>query len=348
MLRFAEPVHIQLGHGESDKGAQRLQPAQGVRPDLRRRRRRPGSAGARPCATSTPEHGPCRSAGRSSTTTTRARRSGPRRSGCGSGTPRPGRATGRASATARWSATGRDRRRAARRPAGPGHLPAAPATGGLGRARVRPTRRSGPRWPPTGTGTWSTPARTAGSGGSPTLHHRRVRGGVRLAGDRKAAGDHRAGEPGPIGRRPDCWTPCRCCRRSAPGTSQCSDRPQARALTEGTRDRRLIALAEYYFGDTAEQASSARFERCHRPRARGGPDSELASGTTGRGGSPRRRRGPAAVGCFLVPSDSAFGRPRKSQPTAPESGRQMTAVAHSQRGIRRTAYGWACATSTTQ
>ena len=45
MLRFAEPVHIQLGHGESDKGWQHVQPAQGVRPDLHRRRGRAGPAG---------------------------------------------------------------------------------------------------------------------------------------------------------------------------------------------------------------------------------------------------------------------------------------------------------------
>ena len=44
--------------------------------------------------------------------------------------------------------------------------------------------------------------------------------------------------------------------------------------------------------------------------------------------------------CF-VPEDSALGRPSNSQQTAPASGRQMIAVAQSQRGIRRTAYGGA-------
>jgi hypothetical protein len=51
--------------------------------------------------------------------------------------------------------------------------------------------------------------------------------------------------------------------------------------------------------------------------------------------------------CFFSrPSDFAFGRPRKSQQTEPARGRQMIAVAHNQRGIRRTASGGACATST--
>jgi len=46
--------------------------------------------------------------------------------------------------------------------------------------------------------------------------------------------------------------------------------------------------------------------------------------------------------CFcLVPNDSALGRPSKSQQTAPAKGRQMIAVAHSQRGILRTANGGA-------
>ena len=36
MLRFASPVHIQIGHGESDKAGS-VEPAQGVRPGLRRR-----------------------------------------------------------------------------------------------------------------------------------------------------------------------------------------------------------------------------------------------------------------------------------------------------------------------
>ena len=48
-------------------------------------------------------------------------------------------------------------------------------------------------------------------------------------------------------------------------------------------------------------------------------------------------------GCFsgFVPDDSALGRPSSNQQTAPASGRQMIAVAQSQRGIRRTAYGGA-------
>ncbi len=48
-------------------------------------------------------------------------------------------------------------------------------------------------------------------------------------------------------------------------------------------------------------------------------------------------------GCFCcrAPEDSALGRPNNSQQTAPARGRQMIAVAQSQRGIRRTAYGGA-------
>ena len=45
---------------------------------------------------------------------------------------------------------------------------------------------------------------------------------------------------------------------------------------EGIRDPQLIALAEYYFGDTGQQASSAPTQRCHRPRARGGPADRAA------------------------------------------------------------------------
>ena len=44
---------------------------------------------------------------------------------------------------------------------------------------------------------------------------------------------------------------------------------------------------------------------------------------------------------FAMPEDSGVGRPSSNQQTAPASGRQMIAVAQSQRGIRRTAYGGA-------
>ena len=44
---------------------------------------------------------------------------------------------------------------------------------------------------------------------------------------------------------------------------------------------------------------------------------------------------------WAVPDDSGVGRPSNSQHTAPANGRQMIAVAQSQRGIRRTAYGGA-------
>ena len=185
------------------------------------------------------------------------------------------------------------------------------------------------------------------------VRHRHLRGRVRLARDRQAAGDHRAGRA--QGLSAAVTDPGRDAaaageRRRRDRSSWLTDR--GLGADEGTRDPQLIALADYYFGDTADQASSAPIQRCHRPRARGGPASAAAA-QSGRCYRPRRKSTSSSgafgrSGCFLVPSDSAFGRPRKSQPTAPASGRQMTAVAHSQRGIRRTAYGWAWATSTTQ
>ena len=104
MLRFAAPVHIQLGHGESDKGSSISNQHKAY--DLTfvggaAGRDRLGAA----LRDFDAEHAPCRSAGRNSIMTTRARRSGRvgRLRVC---TPRPGRATGRASRTARWPATG--------------------------------------------------------------------------------------------------------------------------------------------------------------------------------------------------------------------------------------------------
>jgi|SoiMethySBSTD1v2_1073268.scaffolds.fasta_scaffold12313_11 hypothetical protein len=64
-----------------------------------------------------------------------------------------------------------------------------------------------------------------------------------------------------------------------------------------------------------------------------------------RGQSPRKKSmsssGAFGRGLGLLPVDSAVGRPSNSQQTAPANGRQMIAVAQSQRGIRRTAYGGA-------
>ena len=73
-------------------------------------------------------------------------------------------------------------------------------------------------------------------------------------------------------------------------------------------------------------------EQRYKPRKK----SASSSGAVNRGGG------------FVLPSDSALGRPRKSQQTAPASGRQITTVAQAQRGIRRTANRGAWATSTTQ
>ena len=57
MMRFAEPLHIQLGHGESDKGGERLQPAQGVRPHVRRPARPAATGWPGRSTTSTPTSG---------------------------------------------------------------------------------------------------------------------------------------------------------------------------------------------------------------------------------------------------------------------------------------------------
>ena len=64
-------------------------------------------------------------------------------------------------------------------------------------------------------------------------------------------------------------------------------------------------------------------------------------GLRARAGNQCRRRVPSGAASGFVPDDSALGRPSSSQQTAPASGRQMIAVAQSQRGIRRTAYGGA-------
>ena len=53
-----------------------------------------------------------------------------------------------------------------------------------------------------------------------------------------------------------------------------ADRPRL-GRGEGTRDPQLIALAEYYFGDTAEQASSARFSAAIDRALEAARDSEL-------------------------------------------------------------------------
>jgi hypothetical protein len=58
-----------------------------------------------------------------------------------------------------------------------------------------------------------------------------------------------------------------------------------------------------------------------------------------------RRKSTSSSGAFGRPLPeppprlSAFGRPKNNQQSAPISGTQMTNVAQSQRGIRRTAYG---------
>ena len=97
-------VHIQIGHGGATRAA--------ASPTSTRRTTTPSSVGrlggsgwlAR-SSTSTPRQGSARSAGPSSTTSQRAVPIGPMTVGCGCSTPRPGRATGPASAMAPWSVT---------------------------------------------------------------------------------------------------------------------------------------------------------------------------------------------------------------------------------------------------
>ena len=101
-------------------------------------------------------------------------------------------------------------------------------------------------------------------------------------------------------------------------------------------------LASHYFGDVSAQQSTKRFEAAIE-RALPAPTVLIdLRGLRARAGSRCRRRVPSAAAfACRVPEDSALGRPSNSQQTAPASGRQMIAVAQSQRGIRRTAYGGA-------
>ncbi len=153
-------------------------------------------------------------------------------------------------------------RRAAGRSLRAGHLSTPPPD----RSRLRRSRRGGPGDP--------TPAR---AGGGPALdrpgrvrlavevrrrlRHRRLRGGVRLAGDRETAGGHRtvsdrasarltAAGPAPaVGagrRRARCSTAC--------GQAGLGD-------MRGSPD--LAELRRYYFGEVADRASTRRFTmRC--------------------------------------------------------------------------------------
>ena len=170
MLRFAGPVHVQLGHGESDKaysvsnqhkaydltfvgGRCGPRPARGGAARLRRRRR--GRCGVgRPQLDHAYPGAPAWSRGAVGA----------------SGTPRPGRATGRASRTGRWSATASavveslvadPDVRVIYRP----HPRTGLSSPAARRRRPGRPRGAGPRRRPV---TWSTPARTAGSGPSPT------------------------------------------------------------------------------------------------------------------------------------------------------------------------------------
>ena len=103
MLRFASPVHIQIGHGESDKAGSVSNQHKAYdlvfvggdagRDRLDRALRGFDAPSAR-----------WRSAVRSLTTATRAL-PGPATPACGCGTRRPGRVTGRALRTGRWPVT---------------------------------------------------------------------------------------------------------------------------------------------------------------------------------------------------------------------------------------------------
>ena len=104
MLRFAAPVHIQLGHGESDKGSSISNQHKAYDLTFVGGAAGRDRLGAALRGFDAGAHAR-RSAGHSSTTTIRALPTGRVVRGSGSGTPRPGRATGRASRTDRWPAT---------------------------------------------------------------------------------------------------------------------------------------------------------------------------------------------------------------------------------------------------
>ena len=358
MLRFAEPVHIQIGHGESDKGGSVSNQHKAY--DLTFIG---GPAGrdrlARALATSTPRQR-IREVGRPQLDHELRRRArlGRRRSGCGCSTPRPGRATGQHRVRVAGQPRRRDHRGAARRPSGPDHLPAAPADrAGLGRARARPTRRIRAALAADGdrhlvdTGPYGWQWRFADA-----LHHRRLGGGVRLAGDRQAAGDHRAGARAPTARRRAAGRAAAAAGRAAAGDVRAL-LPRCRRVRSWSSWRLLLRRDGRR---RPAQSGSSGADRGDRPASQRAPPDARADATSRWRYLPRSRvykpaeevhvvvggaAGSTASGCRATPRS---GDRRRASQRRRASGTQMTTVAHSQRGIRRTAYGWAWATSTTQ
>ena len=253
MLRFAEPVHIQIGHGESDKGGSVSNQHKAYDVTFIG-----GPAGRERLARALYDFDAdarIREVGRPQLDHDSARRAGlgRRRSAAGALRPDLGGRPGQHPLRVPGQPRRRDHRRAARRPSGADHLPAPPADrSGFRRARCgrrphpgRAGRRRGPAPDRPG------PVRLAVAVRRP-LHHRRVRGGVRLAGDREAAGDHRAGRgrlspavaaagsATPAAGRPGGRRRARCCRsaelRSWPTWRRTTSarRPTARAR-DGSR-----------------------------------------------------------------------------------------------------------------
>ena len=168
MLRFAAPVHVQIGHGESDKDGSVSHQHQAYDVTFVA-----GAGGRTGCgALRLLRRGAPDPADRAPAARPRAipgRRHGRPATASGSCTPRPGRATGRASRTDRWPATGCRWCAALLSPTRrPDHLPAASADRHRRRAAHLAADREIRRLRPPATGTGSTRASTAGSGGSPT------------------------------------------------------------------------------------------------------------------------------------------------------------------------------------
>ena len=171
------------------------------------------------------------------------------------------------------------------------------------------------------------------------LRHRHLGRRVRLAGDRQAAGDHRAGEPR---RVPAAVAAAGRSAAAARGRGRLSARSSSvRRRIRGWPNWRTTTSVRWPTGPAAaglRPRSMRRWQKARSTEQRYKPRKKSASssGAVNRGGG------------LVLPSDSALGRPRKSQQTAPASGRQITTVAQAQRGIRRTANRGAWATSTTQ
>ena len=356
MLRFAGPVHVQLGHGESDKAYSVSNQHKAY--DLTFVG---GQAGRDRLGAALRGFDAGRADGRGRPAAARPRLPGrpglvARRAACGSGTRRPGRATGRASRTGPWSATASRSSR-----------------------RWWPTRRSGVIYRPHPRTGLSSPRARRGRpavravlarDGRPSsgrrravrlavglrrrVRHRPVLGRLRLAGHRQAARRHRAGGGrGLPAGVPAARRAAAAAGRTRPGRCSTCCASAAWAAARAGPDPLLADLSRYYFGETRRRREHAVASRRRSTRPGRWPQPAPGEGRTrlrARAGSPRRRRGPWVdrVRRAASPRDSAVGRPKNNQPSEPASGRQITATAQSQRGARRTAYGGAWATSTTQ